>query len=221
MILRIGETLNLSLRERNEWLMAAGFAPLFRARHLDDPQMQQIMAALRWTLTNHEPFPAVAVDHAWNLRLANSSFEHLIAILNPEIWQCLGGGQRNLMRLFFHPRGVRPFVANWNAIAPLLWCRALREAASAAGQEVRGIIDELRPYHDHSLLDSAGDAALLPVLPLILEQNGLRISLFSVISTFGTAQDVTAEELRIETFFPADDSTRALFATAGGRQPDP
>ncbi len=128
MILQLSETLEVPLRERNDWLTAAGFAPVFKARPLDHPQMNQVMNAVRMMLTNHEPFPALAVDRAWNIRMANAPFELLSATLGADAWSRIGGAQRNLMRLFFHPNGIKPFIANWNAIAPLLWQRAQKEA---------------------------------------------------------------------------------------------
>ena len=217
MILQLSETLEVPLRERNDWLTAAGFAPVFKARPLDDPQMNQVMNAVRMMLKNHEPFPAVAIDRAWNIRMANAPFEMLNAMLGADLWQRLGGMERNLMRLFFHPNGIQPFVTNWRAIAPLLWHRAQREAEALGGQEMKLVLTELNPYQDADTLWAAEDAALVPVLPLEVEKDGVRISLFTVIATFGTAQDVTADELRIESFFPADAATEKLFRAAAGR----
>lgn len=214
MILQLSETLEVPLRERNDWLLAAGFAPVFPARPLDDPQMTQVLAAVRRMLENHEPFPAVAIDRAWNIRLANAQFDRLVAMLGDELWARIGGAERNLMRLFFHPHGIRPFVVNWKAIAPLLWHRARREAEALGGQEMKAVLAELGPYQDADTLGSAEDAALVPVLPLAMEKDGVHVSLFTVIATFGTAQDVTADELRIESLFPADDATEALFRSA-------
>lgn len=217
MILQLSETLEVPLRERNDWLTAAGFAPVFKARPLDHPQMNQVMNAVRMMLTNHEPFPALAVDRAWNIRMANAPFELLNAMLGADTWNRIGGAQRNLMRLLFHPNGIKPFIANWNAIAPLLWQRAQRESDAFAGQEMRDVLAELAPLQNDSILWTADDAALVPVLPLEIEKDGVRISLFTVIATFGTAQDVTADELRIESFFPADDATEQLFRAAANR----
>jgi len=214
MILQLSETLEVPLRERNDWLLAAGFAPLFRERPLDDPQMTQVMTAVRMMLKNHEPFPAVAIDRAWNIRLSNEPFDGLVAMLGNEIWTRIGGAERNLMRLFFHPNGIRPFVVNWTAIAPLLWHRARREAEALGGQEMKAVLSDLSQHQDAETLWSAEDAALVPVLPLAMEKEGMRVSLFTVIATFGTAQDVTADELRIETLFPADPATEALFRSA-------
>lgn len=211
MILLLSEALDVPLRERNEWLGAAGFAPVFPARALEDPQMQQVLAAIRMMLENQEPYPAVAVDRAWNIRLANAAFERLSAIAVGDIWTRIGGESRNLLRLFFHPDGLRPLVANWREAAPLLWRRAQREADAFGGQALKAVLAELAQHQDIDLLRSAQTATLLPVMPLQLATDKVAVSLFTVISTFGTAQDVTADELRIECMFPADEASAQLF----------
>jgi transcriptional regulator with XRE-family HTH domain len=205
MILKLSETLEVPLRERNDWLTAAGFAPVFKARPLDDPQMNQVIKAIDLMLTNHEPFPAIAIDRAWNIRRSNSAFELLSTVVGTDVWVRIGGQDRNLMRLFFHPEGIRHFVTNWTSIAPLLWHRAQREAESLGGREMKEVLAELAPHQDTDMLWLADDAALVPVLPFEIEKDGVRASLFTVIATFGTAQDVTADELRIESMFPADE----------------
>lgn len=223
MILTLSETLDVPLRERNDWLTAAGFAPVFKTRPLDDPQMAQVMSAVRMMLTNHAPFPAIAIDRAWNIRLSNAPFDVLTSMFGDGLWKNVGGEMRdgeitrNLMRLFFHPQGIRPYVTNWKAVAPLLWHRATREAEALGGQEMKRVLGELAQYQDDDTLWAAEDANLVPVLPLDIEKDGARISLFTVIATFGTAQDVTADELRIESLFPADETTEQLFrAMAAG-----
>ena len=211
MILQLSEALEVPLRERNLWLTAAGFAPLYRTRTLDDPQMAQVMGAVRMMLSAHEPYPALALDRAWNVLIANRPFEALAALLGADIWDRVGGGERNLMRLFFHPEGIRPLVTNWAAVGPLLWQRATREAHELGGADMQAVLDELAPFQAPDILWSAMDSALLPVVPFKLAVGDQRIALFAVIATFGTAQDVTTDELRIETLFPADADTEALF----------
>ena len=211
MILQLSETLDVPLRDRNAWLTAAGFAPVFRNRPLDDPQMGQVMSAVRMMLAAHEPFPAIALDRAWNVRLSNRSFDRLSGLLGEDIWERVGGGPRNLMRLFFHPAGIRSLVTNWAAIGPLIWRRAQREAEALGGQEMKAVLAELAPFQDAEVLWSAADAALVPVLPFSLQAGDQTISMFAIIATLGTAQDVTADELRIETLFPSDAQSEALF----------
>ena len=211
MILQLSETLEVPLRDRNAWLTAAGFAPLFRARTLDDPQMGQVISAVRMMLTAHEPFPAIALDRAWNIRMSNTAFDRLDALLGPDVWARIGGAERNLMRLFFHPQGIRPLVTNWAVVGPLTWRRAQREAEALDGREMKAVLAELAPMQDPQVLWSAPDTALTPVVPFNILVQGVQISTFAVVATFGTAQDVTADELRIETLFPADAATEALF----------
>ncbi|OYU70802.1 MAG: transcriptional regulator [Alphaproteobacteria bacterium PA2] len=216
MILQLSETLDVPLRDRNAWLTAAGFAPVFRTRTLDDPQMGQVLAAVQMMLSAHEPFPAIALDRAWNVAMSNRSFDMLGAMLGEDIWERIGGGQRNLMRLMFHPNGIRPFITNWSAVGPLMWRRAQKEAETLGGLEMQAVLDDLAPHQDFEVLWSAADTALLPVMPFQMQVGELRISMFAVVATFGTAQDVTADELRIETLFPADPETEALFRGAAG-----
>jgi transcriptional regulator with XRE-family HTH domain len=219
MILQLSETLEVPLRDRNAWLTAAGFAPFFRARALDDPQMAQVMSAIRMMLTAHEPFPALALDRAWNVRMTNRPFDRLGAMLGEDVWTRVGGDQPNLMRLFIHPEGVRPLITNWAAVAPLMWRRAQREAEALGGREMQAVLDELAPLQDHSVLAAGPDTALVPVMPFSLQVKDVRLSMFAIIATFGTAQDVTADELRLETLFPADPETEALFRSAGAAGP--
>jgi transcriptional regulator with XRE-family HTH domain len=217
MILQLSEALEVPLRDRNEWLAAAGFAPLFKTRDLDDPQMGQVMSAINMMLKAHEPFPALALDRAWNVRRCNAAFDQIIAMMGADIWERVGDGKRNLMQLFFHPDGLRPFITNWSSVGPLLWQRAKREAQTLAGKEMNTILDSLAPLQDPHVLWSAADTALVPVMPFTMQIGELKMSMFAIIATFGTAQDVTAEELRIETLFPADAQTEALFrAIANG-----
>lgn len=211
MILQLSETLDVPLRDRNHWLTSAGFAPLFKTRALDDPQMGQVMSAVRMMLTAHEPFPALALDRAWNIRMSNASFDRTMDLLGSDIWNRIGGPQRNLMRLFFHPDGIRRFVTNWAVVGPLIWQRARRESEELAGVEMMAVLDDLMPLQEADILWSAAETALVPVMPFNLQIGELRISMFAVVATFGTAQDVTADELRIETLFPADPATEALF----------
>lgn len=216
MILNLSEALDVPLRERNEWLMAAGFAAAFKTRQLDDPQMAQVMRAIQMMLKGHEPFPAVAVDRAWNVRASNTPFDRMADFVGGRLWTELGGEERNLMRLLFHPKGLRPFVKNWDVIAPLLWQRAAREAESLGGAEMKAVLAELEPLQDPAILSHRWSGDLVPVMAIEIAMNGIELSLFTVIATFGTAQDVTTDELRIESFFPADDVTERFFRAAPG-----
>jgi transcriptional regulator with XRE-family HTH domain len=212
MVMQLSETLEVPLRQRNGWLTAAGFAPVFPASALDDARMAQVMAAVRMMLDNHAPYPAVAMDRAWNVRMANEPFEALAAMFGADLFARVGG--RNLLRVCFHPLGIRPYVTNWAAIGPLLWQRANREAEALGGMELAEVLGDLRPLQDSMSLRMEEDTVLVPVLPLELMAGGRRLALFTVIATFGTPQDVTTDELRVELFFPADAATAGAFGGA-------
>ncbi len=218
MILQLSETLEVPLRDRNEWLTAAGFAPLFKTRNLNSPQMSQVNGAIEMMLKAHEPFPALAVDRSWNVQRSNCAFDKMIGMISADIWERVGDSKRNLMQLFFHPQGLRPFITNWSTVGPLLWQRAKREAQTLSGSDMHAILDSLAPLQDSHILWSAADTALVPVMPFNMQVGELHISMFAIIATFGTAQDVTAEELRIETLFPADAQTEALFRAIDSRE---
>jgi hypothetical protein len=173
--------------------------------------MSRLLSAIRMMLTKHEPFPAVALDRSWNVCLANTAFDRLLGMLGEDIWQRVGGGPRNLLRLLFHPNGIRPYVENWPVMAPLLWHRAEREAESSVDEGVGEILSELRLHQSWPSVAEPDEVALLPVLPLRIAHGEVRLSLFTVISTFGTPQDVGASELRMEHLFPADEATEEFF----------
>jgi hypothetical protein len=121
--------------------------------------MAQVMSAVHLMLANRQPFPAIAIDHAWNVRLSNGPFEALVSMLGPGLWTRIGGEQRSIMRLFFHPDGIRPLVVNWAAIAPLLWQRARREADAVGGQEMQSLLEELARHLDPQALRIEEDCA--------------------------------------------------------------
>jgi transcriptional regulator with XRE-family HTH domain len=219
MILQLSETLDVPLRDRNEWLTSAGYAPIFVARGLDDPQMSQVNSAISMMLNAHEPFPALALDRAWNVHRSNGAFDQLSAMLGEGLWDRIGNGQRNLLQLFFHPEGLRPFISNWAVVAPLMWQRAKREAQTLAGTEMTAILDALTPVQDPHVLWSAAETALMPIIPFKLQFGDVGLSMFGIIATLGTAQDITAEELRIETLFPADEATEIFFRSMANNVP--
>lgn len=220
MVLLLGQALRVPLREQNEALLAAGYAPAFRASELDRPDMAPILEAVEHMLTHHAPYPAVAIDREWNVCRANAPFRHLMALLQAPGSDLADPGAVNLMRLFFQRGGIRPWVANWNEVAPLLWQRACREAQADGTGRVQAILDPLKADLGAEPWVQPPRADLIPVLPLVLSGKGLTLSLFSVIATFGTAQDVTTDELRIECFFPADQATRILLEELARRGPD-
>lgn len=209
MVVRLAVALDVPLRERNGLLLAAGYAPLYPHRSLDAPALDRVSAALDVMLKQQEPFPAVVMDRGWNLLRANSGAARLFGTL-------LGAtpmpDPANVLRLMIEPGPVRCAVENWSHVVPALLERARREA-------VGGILDLATAELVNALLRDRDVAALFrespvaiapaPVLDLQFCLNGTTLRFFSVVSTIGTPIDVTAQELRVEAFFPADDETRS------------
>ena len=214
MVVRLSEALDMPLRERNLLLQAAGFAHLYAETTLEEPAMRVVNEAIRSILDHHDPMPALVVDRFWNIRMTNRGADVMLSITgDPEaLWQAVGDdGQRNLARLTVHPAGLRQYIRNWEQAAPPFVHRLRREAQAAGDPELQAFVMELVELA--GAVEFPGDEPdyLTPVLPLEISAHGLDLSLFSVFSSFGTPQDVTVEELRIEAFYPSDETTRQLF----------
>jgi transcriptional regulator with XRE-family HTH domain len=217
MVLRLAEALDIPLRARNALLLAAGFAATYNESSMEDPVMAPVEHALRQVLSHHEPLPAFVVDRAWNVRMDNSAGRLLLSVagdpesLIAELGESGSPGEVNLALLTLHPEGLRRYITNWGEAAPQ-FVRRLRQEAAASGdrilQEKIAALTELAGVVDDGLPPSG---ALLPVLPLEIDLNGIALSLFSVISTFGTPQDITTDELRVEAFYPTDEATGQFF----------
>ncbi|MFC7106048.1 hypothetical protein ACFQQB_39945 [Nonomuraea rubra] len=164
--------------------------------------MATIRAALDRVLAHHEPYPAVVMDRHWNLTQANRSAEVMFARLRgtPP-----ATASANVIRLMFDPRELRPHVANWDEVAPALIQRVHREAVGGIPDATtRALLEEVLPPGWRELDRTA---PLVPVIPVTFAKDGLTVSYFSMITTVGTPQDITAQELRVESFYPADRET--------------
>lgn len=217
MILQLAEVLGVPLRERNQLLHAAGFAPVFTQHTLDQDEMNAVRQALDMMLKHHEPFPALVVNREWNLVQANTAAQRFIGLLeNPDdVWQRVDpGGGRNVMRMTFHHAGMQPLLRNWDQVATLLLSRLQREvAADPTHTALRQLFDDISayPHVAPQWHNTPWNATPPPILPLTLGMGDQELKIFSMISTFGTALDITAEELRVETFFPADEFSAQFF----------
>ena len=213
MILQLVQTLDLPLREQNRLLMSAGYVGIYPQRSLAEADMQPVRQALEMQLKHHEPFPALVVDRAWNQIMTNAAVEPIYALMGnlDEVWQRVcGDGPRNALKLTFHERGLRPFIKNFYEIAPPLLARTAREALEHP--QVQAVLDEILEYPGIPARWRSIDlnAAVSPVLAMHLKAHGVSLRMFTMISTFGTPQDITADELRIESFFPADAQSEML-----------
>src|ERR1700722_16258636 len=208
MLLDLAQALDVPLRERNELLMAAGYAPLYSDQALDAPLMNSISRALQRMLLQHEPFPAIVMDRHWNVLMTNDAVPRLFGCF---IDMAVRPTPRNLFHLMFDPAGMRPFIANWPQTARGLLGRVYREALGhVIDKRTKALIAELSQYpgvKPEWRAPSPGDA--MPMIPLTFVKDGVTLNYFSMITTVGTPQTVSAEELRLECMFPADDATES------------
>jgi transcriptional regulator with XRE-family HTH domain len=219
MVVALARALEVPPQQRNAWLRAAGFAELYAASALDAKALEPALRALKFVLARHEPLPALVIDAGWDVQLSNRAARRLFSsfVLTPP------APSLNVLRLLFDPAGLRPFVVNWAEIAGVLIDRLHREALGAAETApVRNLLAALlaTPGLPAEFAAPELSAQTLPFVPLILERDGLRLSLFSLISSFGTPLDLTLHDLRIETLLPADEATRLALESAAAADRD-
>jgi transcriptional regulator with XRE-family HTH domain len=210
MVLLLAEVLDVPPRSRNDLLAAAGYAPIYRESRLDAPEMAQFRRALDFILRQQEPYPAIVLDRYWNILLANEGTGRFMAIfLDPADVEALGPA--NAMRLIFHPQALRPYIVNWEATAAALIQWLHRDLLRSADAGMRLLLDELLAYPDvprnWRTLDL--DAPTAPFLAIEMQKGEAHLRFFTTLTTLGTPYDITLHELRVESFFPADESTDA------------
>jgi transcriptional regulator with XRE-family HTH domain len=204
MLLHLADHLDVPLRERNQLLLAGGYAPVYRERRLDGDGMASVRSAILRLLAAHEPFPAVVVDRRWNQVAANASLGVLIdgvapGLLVPPV---------NVLRLSLHPDGVAPRIVNLGEWRAHLLGRLRRQVDLIADPDLTALLAELRGYpcdQPEPDVELPGPADVFT--PLRIRHGGGELSFFSTVATFGTPLDVTVAELVVESFFPADDHT--------------
>jgi len=209
-VLRLAEHLEVPVRERNHLLLAAGFAPAFPERPLEDPELAPVREALDRILTAHEPYPAMVMDRGWNVVAANSAFEALAEWVDPELLE----PPINALRVGLHPRGLAPWVVNLGEVRAYFFERLERQVAITADDELATLLAEVAGYPApaHEQLPAAETAAREILTPLRLRTpDGSELSLLGTVATFGFAGEVTTSELSIESLFPADAATAEAF----------
>lgn len=207
MLLHLADHLDVPLRERNQLLLAGGYAPVYRERRLDSDGMTAVRSAIRRLLAAHEPFPAVVVDRHWNQVDANASLAMLVDgvadhLLTPPV---------NVLRLSLHPEGVAPRIVNLGEWRAHLLGRLRRQVELTADPELAALAGELTAYpcdQPEPDVELPGPADVFT--PLRIRHGDGELSFFSTVATFGTPLDVTVAELAVESFFPADDHTAGL-----------
>jgi transcriptional regulator with XRE-family HTH domain len=213
MVLQLASVLEIPLRQQNLLLTAAGFAPSHTETDLLAPEMAAIHQALDFMLRQQEPYPAIVVDRYWNLLLTNSGATRLLQTfidLDQLQTRFQVEGKINLMRVMFHPQGLRPFLVNWPDVAHHLLQRLQREAITAGeSAPSTALLNELMGYPGVAALGQPTRQTTQNTLLLTvhLQRDELVLQFFSTIATLGTPYDITLQELRIEFLFPADAAT--------------
>ena len=208
MVLRLCDYLDVPLRDQNALLLAAGYAPAFAERSLDDPDLAPARAAIDLILKGHMPYPALAVDRRWTMVAANDAVGGLLAgvsahLLEPPV---------NVLRLSLHPEGLAPRIANLPVWTAHILERLRRQHALSGDDGIAELIEEIEGYRTQA---GASDRAV-PVdletnavlVPMVLQTDQGLLSFFSTTTVFGTAVEVTLSELILEAFYPADEETR-------------
>jgi transcriptional regulator with XRE-family HTH domain len=214
LLVALADHLEVPLRDRNTLLLAAGYAPRYLQTSLDDPEMAAVRRALQRMLDGHDPYPGIVIDRSWNVVLANEAALRLVASLPPE----LAGPPLNVFRACLHPNGLARATLNFPDWAAYLLGQLDRLRVITADPEVSALAEEVAQYPNVAGLGSwrPGELSHEPVLlvPWWLKIGGKELSLFTMVTTFGTPQDITLAELAVELFYPADDTTDAFL---GGR----
>jgi transcriptional regulator with XRE-family HTH domain len=218
-ILKLGLVLDIPLRQRNAMLLAAGFAPAYRERALSDPEMDAVKQALDFMLAQAAPYPALVVDRLWNLLMHNEPAARMMRFFlgMPPGAPIPDGGAINVLKLTLDPNGLRRWIVNWEDVCTDLLHWVQREAmGDGPGSEASALLNELLalPGMAQAASQPNLDRRALPFLPVILSKDGVELNLFTTITTLGTPHDVTVHELRLESFFPADETSRQWFQTA-------
>jgi transcriptional regulator with XRE-family HTH domain len=220
MVLRLAERLDVPLRERNRLLLAAGFAPAYPERDLDDPELARMRHAVDLVLTGHEPYPALAFDRHWNLVTSNRAVAPLLAGVAPDLLT----PPVNVLRLSLDPTGLAPRIVNLPEWREHLLERLRRQADTTADPALDALLTELRSLPEPAAAkptppDQSFAAGGL-VVPLRLRTADGVLSLLSTTTVFGAPLDVTLSELAIEAFYPADAATadrlRRMSERSGG-----
>jgi len=209
MLLRLADGLDVPLRERNALLVAGGFAPVFPERPLTDPALTAVRQAVDLVLAGHEPYPALAVDRTWNLVTANRAAQLFLLGTPPH----LTTPPVNVLRLCFHPDGLVSRIRNRRVLLPQLIARLGHEIAATADSRLEDLREELCSYPVMREIGTGRPPRPEIVVLFELESEAGLLRFISTTTVFGTAADVTVDELTIESFFPADVETGDIMRT--------
>jgi transcriptional regulator with XRE-family HTH domain len=207
MVLLLAEQLEVPFRERNQLLLAAGYAPAFPERSLQDPQLGPVRDALDLILREHEPYPAVALDRYWDVIAVNSVMGTISQWVDPQLLTA----PANAMRVGLHPSGLARWILNLGEVRAHFLGRLERQVAVTGDARLAALLEEVSAYpapeHAPSATDEMEADAVLTPLMRLRGPEGPELSFFATVMTFGTAGEVTTSELSVELAFPADATT--------------
>ncbi len=206
MLLLLAEHLDIPLRQRNEMLLCAGYAPHYAEHALNDAPLHEAQSAITALLTAHEPFPAMAVDGHWNLVHANRSLSLLLADVAPELLTA----PVNVLRLGLHPQGLAARILNFSEWRAHLLQRLRRQYEQTADPWLLALYDELVAYPTPDGIPHLPRVNHTIAVPLQLDTNEGVLSLLSATMTFGTPLEVALSELVLEIFLPANAGSAAI-----------
>jgi transcriptional regulator with XRE-family HTH domain len=204
MVLRLAEQLDVPLRERNDLLIAAGYAPMYASRPYSDPSLAAVREAVDSILQVHEPYPALLVDRHWSLVSANQSAQGFLQCLD----EALVKPPVNVLRVSLHPNGIASRIVNLAQWRSHVLARLARDVEITADATLAELLAELRGYpggEANHMADPNGTSVVVP-LKLRTPEGGV-LSFLSTTTVFGTAVEVTLSELVLEAFYPADEFT--------------
>ncbi len=211
LILMMCDHYDVPLRERNRILDAAGYKEVYSQQDFWGPEMAHLREVFGFVLEQHNPFAAVALDGAWDILLANKSWQNFMRFffdgdVLPE------NARTNKMRFMFHPDGMSKYIKNWEELGPEL-VRQIRGSASDSNSEkAKALMEEISQYPTFPKITTADYMMYEPKLmvPFSIQKDDLRMNMFCVRLVFNAAKDVHLNEFRIETYLPADAETKEL-----------
>lgn len=221
-ILMLADVLDVPARERNQLLVAAGFAPVYSRAEPDSPAQSEVERAVTLMLAQQEPWPAIAIDRHWNVVRANAAMTRLLGLLLGEqaVAAAMADATRplNAMRLVFQPQGLRPCIVNWDETASALVQWLHRDHLRTGDEALARLLHELLAYPDvpREWRAIALAAPSAPFLAVEMRHGPARFAFFTVLASLGTPYDLTLQELRVESFYPADATTEAALRTLAG-----
>lgn len=217
MIVILSTVLDLPLRERNEMFLAAGYAPIYRETSLNHPQMAHVRQALELILRRQEPFGAMVFDNQWNLIMANRGYLAILSlVLGKESkfmpYTVMTTPRINLVKLLFDPNKWRPYIMNWEDVAKAVLRRLHREAFRESDLVAKKLLDSALSYPNVPTKWREPDCDFPQdlIIPLVINIGNQQLRLFSTFTSMGSPQDITLQELHIESFHPADKETEQV-----------